>query len=60
MVDLRSLVEADTYYDLVLNINETRSDMTSDMAINFARTMSHEDCIYGFRRWEGYLKVAFM
>ena len=58
-VDLRGLNQSGTYYDIVFYIEDERSDMTSDMAINFARTVSHEGRLYRFQKWEGLLKVAF-
>jgi len=56
---LGELTTSGTYYDIVLNIDDTRSDMTSDMTINFARTINHGGRTYSFARWEGLLKVVF-
>jgi hypothetical protein len=56
---LSELTTSGTYYDIALLINETKSDMTSDMAINFARTLQHGGRTYSFARWEGLLKITF-
>ncbi|MFA5481215.1 MAG: hypothetical protein WC282_02390, partial [Bacilli bacterium] len=57
--DLRLLVESGNYYDIVLSIDGVKSDMTTDMAINIARTIAYEGRQYYFRSWEGLLKIVF-
>ncbi|MFA6780944.1 MAG: hypothetical protein WCR77_01970 [Bacilli bacterium] len=58
-LDLNELTTQGLFYDVVLNINNERSDMTSDMVINFARTLNHGGRTYSFARWEGLLKITF-
>jgi hypothetical protein len=58
-VDLRGLQQAATYYDVVLYIDGIKSDMTSDMTLNFARSIADGGRTYRFQKWEGLLKVAF-
>jgi len=57
--DLTSLITSGTYYDIVLAVDGIPSDMTSDMAINIARSLDFEGRQYAFRTWEGLLKVTF-
>lgn len=57
--DLEELIATGTYYDIVLKVNDVQNDMTSDMAINFARTLAYGGRTYSFARWEGFLKVTF-
>lgn len=57
--DLRLLVSEGVYYDIALYIDGEKSELTSDMALNFARTISHSYRVYRFEKWEGLLKVAF-
>ena len=57
--DLRLLVSEGIYYDITLYIDGEESDLTSDMALNYARTISHANRIYRFEKWEGLLKIAF-
>lgn len=58
-VDLSQLTTSGTYYDIVLNVDDVHSDMTSDMAINFARSINSASRTYTFQKWEGLLKVTF-
>ncbi|MDD4005775.1 MAG: hypothetical protein PHD98_01235, partial [Bacilli bacterium] len=57
--DLRLLVSEGVYYDVAFYINGEKSDLTSDMALNYAQTISHANRIYRFEKWEGLLKIAF-
>lgn len=58
-VNLSELTVAGTYYDIVLVVDDIRSDMTSDMTLNFARSITHAGRTYTFQRWQGLLKVTF-
>lgn len=57
--NLTQLTTPGTFYDIVLSVDDIHSDLTSDMALNFARSITSAGRTYTFQRWEGLLKVTF-
>lgn len=58
-INLSELLEAGTYYDIVLVVDEKNSDLTTDSAININKSISVDNRQYYFRNWQGLLKIAF-
>jgi glucosylceramidase len=59
MIDLSALIEAGTYYDIVLVVDEVSSELTSDMAVNINKSITVNNRLYFFRNWQGLLKIVF-